>query len=113
MKTCRMIVSTHRDGLAAGSSTAGSRTCHHFSPRLAATAPDRHAVRALTRAAAWQTICQTVHMQPIIPDEPGAAEVNTAPAVTVDRARTAWATASRDTELARWRELYALAVPRP
>lgn len=98
MKTHRMIVSTHRDGLAARSSTV----------------PDRHAARALTRAAAWQTTCEeAIHMQPIIPDEPGAMEVSTAPAVTVARARTAWATASRDTELDRWQELYALAVPRP
>ena len=33
--------------------------------------------------------------------------------VTVDQARAAWATAPRDGELDRWRELYDLAVPRP
>jgi hypothetical protein len=42
------------------------------------------------------------------------AAVNTpAPASDVDRARVAWATAGRDTEMARWQELYDLAVPRP
>jgi hypothetical protein len=113
MKTRRMIVSTHRNGLAAGSSTAGSGTCHHFPPCPAATAPDRHAARALTRAMSWQTTCEeAIHMQLINLDEPGAVEVSTPPAVTVHRARTAWATASRDTELARWQELYDLAVPR-
>jgi len=34
-----------------------------------------------------------------------------APAPTAGQARAAWATASRDTELDRWHELYALAVP--
>ena len=33
--------------------------------------------------------------------------------VTVDQARATWATAPRDSELDRWRELYDLAVPRP
>jgi hypothetical protein len=33
-------------------------------------------------------------------------------AVTVDQARAAWATASRDTELDRWQELYDLTVPK-
>jgi hypothetical protein len=33
------------------------------------------------------------------------------PAVTEDQARAAWATAPRDSELDRWRELYDLAVP--
>jgi hypothetical protein len=56
---------------------------------------------------------KTRHMHQIILDEPGAVEVSTAPAVTVTRARNAWATASRDTELDRWQELYDLAVPRP
>ncbi|HYZ55799.1 MAG TPA: hypothetical protein VE733_20190 [Streptosporangiaceae bacterium] len=37
----------------------------------------------------------------------------TPPAVTTDQARAAWATASRDSELDRWRDLYDLAVPRP
>lgn len=31
----------------------------------------------------------------------------------VEQARVAWLTASRDTELDRWQELYDLAVPRP
>ena len=44
--------------------------------------------------------------------QPAAAPGTTAPAPTVDHARTAWATAPRDTELDRWHELYALAVPR-
>ena len=35
------------------------------------------------------------------------------PARAVEQARMAWATASRDTELDRWRDLYDLAVPRP
>jgi hypothetical protein len=35
------------------------------------------------------------------------------PPAGVDRARAAWATASRDTELARWHELYDRAVPAP
>ena len=44
--------------------------------------------------------------------QPAAASPGTAvPAPTVDQARAAWATASRDTELDRWHELYALAVP--
>ena len=34
-------------------------------------------------------------------------------AAAVERARTAWLTAGRDTELDRWRDLYELAVPRP
>ena len=34
-------------------------------------------------------------------------------ATAVERARTAWLTAGRDTELDRWRDLYELAVPRP
>ena len=33
--------------------------------------------------------------------------------VGVDQARIVWATAPRDSELDRWRELYDLAVPRP
>jgi hypothetical protein len=45
------------------------------------------------------------------PSQPTAAAPGTA-ARTVDQARAAWATAPRDTELDRWRELYALAVPR-
>lgn len=32
---------------------------------------------------------------------------------SIEQARAAWATASRDAELARWRELYDAAVPRP
>ena len=31
----------------------------------------------------------------------------------MEQARSAWATASRDTELDRWRDLYDAAVPRP
>ena len=41
------------------------------------------------------------------------ASLTPRPAVTVDQARAAWATAPRDSELDRWRELYDLAVPRP
>jgi len=39
--------------------------------------------------------------------------VTARPAVRIERARAAWATAPRDGELDRWRELYALAVPAP
>ena len=41
------------------------------------------------------------------------ASLTPRPAVSVDQARAAWATAPRDSELDRWRELYDLAVPRP
>ena len=41
------------------------------------------------------------------------ATVTARPAVSIERARAAWATAPRDSELDRWRELYALAVPGP
>ena len=41
------------------------------------------------------------------------ATVTARPAVSIERARAAWATAPRDSELPRWRELYALAVPAP
>jgi hypothetical protein len=44
--------------------------------------------------------------------QPTAGPGMTAPAATAGQARIAWATASRDTELDRWRELYDLAVPR-
>lgn len=45
--------------------------------------------------------------------QPTAASAGTSPPdLTVDQARAAWATASRDTELDRWRDLYALAVRR-
>ena len=40
------------------------------------------------------------------------ATVTVRPAVSIERARAAWATAHRDSELDRWRELYALAIPR-
>ncbi len=39
------------------------------------------------------------------------ASLTPRPAVTVDQVRAAWATAPRDSELGRWRELYDLAVP--
>jgi len=46
--------------------------------------------------------------------QPTATSAGTSPAdLTPDEARAAWATASRDTELDRWRDLYALAVPDP
>jgi len=32
---------------------------------------------------------------------------------SIEQARTAWATAPRDTELDRWRDLYDVTVPRP
>jgi len=35
------------------------------------------------------------------------------PAPALSAAQTAWVIASRDTELARWQELYEAAVPRP
>lgn len=41
------------------------------------------------------------------------ATLITPPTSPIDQARIAWATASRDSELDRWRELYDLAVPRP
>jgi hypothetical protein len=45
--------------------------------------------------------------------QPTATSAGTSPpALTVDQARAAWATAARDTELDRWRDLYALAVRR-
>jgi hypothetical protein len=44
------------------------------------------------------------------PGRPGAPDTT---ARTVEQARMAWVTASRDTELDRWQELYDLAVPRP
>ena len=44
-------------------------------------------------------------------DRPVMAAVR--PAVSIERARVAWATAPRDSELDRWRELHALAVPAP
>jgi hypothetical protein len=40
------------------------------------------------------------------------ASLTPRPAVTAGQARAAWATAPRDSELDRWRELYDLAVPR-
>ena len=62
--------------------------------------PDRGVVPAMSTntRAAW---------------DPGGAPAPTATARTVEQARMAWVTASRDTELDRWRELYGLAVPRP
>jgi hypothetical protein len=42
-----------------------------------------------------------------------AAPDGPAPAVSADQARTAWATASRDTELDRWHERCDRAVPAP
>jgi hypothetical protein len=42
-----------------------------------------------------------------------AAQDVPSPAGSVDQARAAWATAGRDDELARWAELYELAVTRP
>jgi len=42
-----------------------------------------------------------------------AAEDVPSPAASIDQARAAWATAPRDTELARWHELYDRAVPAP
>ena len=50
-------------------------------------------------------------LAPPAPDRP--ATVTVRPAVSIERARAAWATAPRDSELDRWRELYALAVPAP
>jgi hypothetical protein len=45
--------------------------------------------------------------------QPTAASAGTSePELTVDQARAVWATAARDTELDRWYDLYALAVPR-
>ena len=57
-----MIPSIHRDGLAAGSPTAGSRTCHHFPPCPAATAPDRHAARTIAThpEQGWSLLCNRV-----------------------------------------------------
>jgi hypothetical protein len=43
--------------------------------------------------------------------QPSAVPASSAPSLTVDQARAAWAVAPRDTELTRWQELYALAVP--
>ncbi len=43
----------------------------------------------------------------------GRAPAPAIPARTAEQARTAWATAPRDTELARWQDLYGLAVPPP
>jgi hypothetical protein len=46
--------------------------------------------------------------------QPGIASAGTtAPAPAVDQARAAWATASRDSELARWHELYDAVVSAP
>ena len=42
-----------------------------------------------------------------------AAPDVSSPPGTADQARATWATASRDTELDRWHELYDLAVPAP
>ena len=44
-------------------------------------------------------------------DRPATAAAR--PAVSIERARAAWVTAPLDSELDRWRELYALAVPAP
>jgi len=57
-----MIASIHRDGLAAGSSTAGSGTCHHFPLCPAATAPDRHAARTVAThpEQGWSLLCNGV-----------------------------------------------------
>jgi hypothetical protein len=43
--------------------------------------------------------------------QPSATTAGATLARTTDQARVAWATAPRDTELDRWQELYALAVP--
>lgn len=43
----------------------------------------------------------------------GRAPAPAIPGRTVEQARMAWAAASRDTELARWQDLYDLAVPPP
>ena len=57
-----MIISAHPQGPAAGVPAAGSRTCHHFPPCPAATAPDRHAARTVAAhpEQGWSLLCNGV-----------------------------------------------------
>lgn len=57
-----MIISTHRDGPVASSSTAGSLTCHHFPLCPAATACDRHAARTIAAhpEQGWSLLCNGI-----------------------------------------------------
>jgi hypothetical protein len=57
-----MIVATDRGGSAAGSAAAQSRTCRHFVPCPAATAPDRLAARMVAShpEQGWSLLCNGV-----------------------------------------------------
>ena len=57
-----MIVSARPQGLAAGASAAGLRTCQHFPPCPAATASDRHAARVVSARPeqGWSLLCNGV-----------------------------------------------------